>query len=162
MSSLAYYLASLGAALLVIAAVSGLIARHLRRQQRRVQAVALLDALARSTDWLAAQRRAVCFQAATSQSDPSEHEIRMLQHQWFPELDAPAEALFAVHRRVSELLRIHERLRADDPETWLDGACDAALMTLWREHCAIARAMERPLLAAARTAGPLRQHGFPA
>lgn len=161
MSSLAYYLVSLGAALLVIAVASGLIAWHLRRAQRRWQAIALLDALARLTDWLAAQGRAVCFQAAAAPCDASLDAIRTVQHEWFPELDAPATALFAVHRRLAELLRMHERLRTDDPEAWLDGACDAAFMALWREHCAIVQAMERSLLAAARTASPLRQHTSP-
>jgi len=161
-SSLAYYLISLGAALLVVAVVSGLIARHLGREQRRLQALALLDALARSTDWLAAQERAVRFQAAAAQSDPSLDEIRTLQQHCFPELEASAEALLAVHRRLSELLRMHERLRADDPEAWLDGAYDADFMTLWREHCAIAQAMERRLLGVPRTAGTVRQHTFPA
>lgn len=162
MSSLAYYLVSLGAALLVIAIVSGLIARHLRRGQRRLQAMALLDALGRSTDWVTAQGRAVCFQAATEQDDQSLDEIRRLQRQWFPELDAPADELFSVHRRLAELLRMHERLRAHDPEAWLDGAYDAAFMTLWREHCAIVQTMERQLVAVARTTGALRQHTFPA
>ncbi|MHB1124000.1 MAG: hypothetical protein ACYC0T_14950 [Ramlibacter sp.] len=162
MSSLAYYLICLGAALLVIAMASALIARHLRRGQRRLQALALLDALARSTDWVARQGRAVCFQAATEQSDPSFDEIGRLQRQWFPDLAASVDELFAVHRRRAELLRMHERLRADDPEAWLDGAYDAAFMALWREHCAIVQTMERRLLSVATTAGTLRQHTSPA
>lgn len=162
MSSFAYYLISLGAALLAIAIVSGLISRHVRRGQRRLLAVALLDALERSTDWVARQGRAVRFQAATEPGDPSLDEIRTLQRHWFPELDAAADELCAVHRRLADLLRMHERLRADDPETWLDRGYDAACMKLWREHCAIALAMERRLLAVAGTAGALRQHTFPA
>lgn len=162
MSSLAYYLTSLGAALLVIAIASGLIARHLRREQRRLQAVALLDALARLTDWAAAQGRAVRFQAATEHSDPSLDEFGRLQGQWFPELNARADELFAVHRRLAELLRMHERLRADDPEAWLDGAHDAAFMSLWREHCTIVQAMEQQLITAARTSRTLPQHTSPA
>lgn len=163
MSSLAsYYLASLGAALLVIAVASGLIARRVRRGQRRLQAMALLAALGRSTDWVAAQGRAVCFQAATDLDDQSLDEIRSLQRQWFPELDAPAAELFSVHGKLAELLRIHERLRAQDPEAWLDGAYDAAFMALWREHGAIVQTMERQLVPAARTAAALRQHTFPA
>lgn len=162
MSSLAYYLASLGAALLVIAIVSGLIARHLRRGQRRLQAIVMLDALARSSGWVAKQGRAVCFQAATEQIDPSLDEIRTRQRQWFPELDASVEALLAVHHRMAELLRTHERLRADDPEAWLDGAHDAAFLALSREHCSIVQTMEQRLLAVATTAGSLRQRTFAA
>ncbi|HEY0883723.1 MAG TPA: hypothetical protein VGE20_00485 [Ramlibacter sp.] len=162
MSSLAYYLISLGVALVLIAVASGLIALQLRRGQRRLQAMALLDALARSTDWVAAQGRAVCFQAVTDQNDPSLDEVRTLQRQWFPELEVPADELFDVHGRLAELLRMHERLRADDPEAWLDGAYDAAFMTLWREHCAIAQTMERQLVAVARATDAPRQHTFPA
>lgn len=162
MSSLAYYLVSLGVALVLIAVASGLIARHLRSGQRRLHAVALLDALERSTDWVAAQGRAVCFQAATEQNDRSMGEIGRLQRQWFPQLDAPAHDLFGVHRRLAELLRMHERLRADDPEAWLDGAYDAVFMGLWREHCAIVQTMERHLLAVATTTGSLRQQTFAA
>lgn len=158
MSSLAYYLISLGAALLAIAIVSGLIARHLRR---RLQAVALLDALGRSTDWMAAQGRAVRFQQATRASDPALDEIRSAQRDWFPELEESAEGLFAVHRRVAALLRMHERLRMADPEAWLDGAYDTAFMSLWREHCSIVQAMERRLLAVACTGEALRKHSFP-
>ena len=162
MSSFAYYLISLGAALLVIAIASGLIARHLRRGQRRLQALALLDALARSNDWVAAQGRGVCFQAPTEHTDPSLEEIRTVQRQWFPELDAPADELLAVHGRLSGLLRMHQRLRTEDPEAWLDGAYDAAFMDMWREHCTIVQGMERRLLAEATPAGPLRQHTRPA
>lgn len=157
MSSLAYYLVWLGAALLVIAVASGVIAGHVRRGQRRLQAVALLDALARSTDWVAAQGRAVCFQAATGQDDRSLDEIRRLQRQCFPELDGPAGELLSLHRKLSELLRTHERLRAQEPEAWLDGAYDAAFMSLWREHCAIVQTMERQLVAEATTTRALRR-----
>jgi hypothetical protein len=160
-SSLAYYLISLGVALLAAAVASGLIARHLRRGHRRLHAMALLDALGRATEWLAAQGRAVCFQAATEQSDQSLDEVLGLQRQWFPELAASADELLGVHRRVAELLRMHERLRGDDPEAWLDGAYDTAFMSLWREHCAIVQAMERRLLAVACTSEALREHSFP-
>lgn len=162
MSSLAYYLISLGVALVLIAVASGLIALHLRRGQRRLQAVALLDALGRSTAWVTAQGRAVRFQAATEQSDQSLAEVEKLQRHWFPELAAPADELFRVHGRLAELLRMHERLRADDPEAWLEGAYDAVFMALWREHCAIVQTMERHLVAVARTTGALRQHTSPA
>lgn len=162
MSSLAYYLSSLGVALLAIAAASGLIARHLRRGHRRLQAMALLEALGHSTEWLTAQGRAVCFQAATQQNNESIDGIRRLQRQWFPELEAPADELSCVHRRVAELLRMHERLRADDPEAWLDGAYDAAFMAQQREHCTVVQAMEQHLAAVARTTDALRQHTSPA
>lgn len=70
--------------------------------------------------------------------------------------------MFAVHRRVAALLRMRERLRMADPEAWLDGAYDTALMRLWRERCAIVQAMERQLLAVACTSEALRKHSFPA
>lgn len=162
MSSLAYYLFSLGVALVLIAVASGLIALHLRRGQRRLQAIALLDALDRSTHWLTAQGRAVCFQAATEQNDQSLDEALRVQRQWFPELDASAGELLGVHRRVAELLRTHDRLRAGDPEAWLEGAYDAAFMALWREHCRVVEAMEQHLVAVARTTDALRQRTFPA
>lgn len=162
MSSLAYYLISLAAALLVIAAVSGVIARHLWRAQRRLHAVELLGTLARSNDWVAAQARAVCFHAPTLPGDPALQEIAAVQRRWFPELQAPAQELTVVHRRLAELLCIHERLRIADPDAWLDGAHDAAFVTLRREHSALVQAMERRLLAVAGTAGMLRHHTFPA
>lgn len=162
MSSLAYYLISLGAALVVIAVASGMVARHLRRAQRRLQAIALLDALARSTDWVAAQARAVCFQAPVRPADSSLAEIRALQRQWFPELAGSMEALVVVHRRLSELLQMHQRLCGQDPEAWLEGGHDAAFLALRREHGAIVEAMEQCLAGAARTALPPRQRSFPA
>ena len=162
MSSLAYYLIALAAALLVIAAVSGVIARHMRRAQRRLHAVELLGALARSTEWVAAQGRAICFQAPTQPGDPVRQEIAAVQRQWFPELQAPAQKLTLVHQRLARLLSIHERLRIADPDAWLDGAHDAAFVTLRREHSAIVQAMERQLLAIAGKAGTLRQYTFPA
>lgn len=161
MSSLAYYLGSLGAALLVIAIASGLLARHIWHGQRRVQAVALLDTLARSTDWVTAQGQAVCFQAATGRSDPSLQEIRTAQREWFPELDGAVQQLCAVHRQLSALLQLHEQLR-DDADAWLEDGHDATFMALRREHSAIVQAMERQLVPVARAAWPLRHRTFPA
>ncbi len=162
MSSLAYYLIFLGAALLLIAAASAMVVGHLRRGQRRLQAVALLDSLGRSTDWVEAQGRAVCFQAATGQRDPSLEAIRAICRQWFPELAAPADELVAVHLRMAELLQLHERLRGHDPEAWLEGGHDAAFMALRREHDAIAGAIEQRLWDVASSPLPLRRHTFPA
>lgn len=162
MSSGAYYLISLGAGLLVIAIGSAVMVWRLRvREQRRYQAVALLDALARYTEWVAAQGRAVCFQAATQQGTPALQEIGALQGRWFPELAAGVRALSELHLRLAGLLRLHERLRAQDPEAWLESGHDAAFMALWREHCALAQELERHL-AAVRADGAVTHLQFPA
>lgn len=162
MSSGAYYLISLGAGLLVIAIGSALLVWRLRvREQRRFHAATLLDALARYTEWVAAQGRAVCFQAATQQNTPALQEIGALQERWFPELAPAARTLFELHLRLAALLRLHERLRGRDPEAWLESGHDTAFMALWREHCAVAQEMERHL-AAVRAAGAMPHLQFPA
>lgn len=149
MTSLSYYLISLGAVLLVSAASSALVVWRLRHGLRQARAATLLQALGRYTDWVEAQGRAVRFQGPTQQSDPALQEIGARQRQWFPELGRETDALFAVHVRLTELLRAHEQLRAGDPEASLESGHDAAFMALWRRHCRIVQAMEQRLLAQA-------------
>ncbi|HWI81865.1 hypothetical protein [Ramlibacter sp.] len=154
MSSSAYYLICLAAGLLAIAAASAGFVWRLRARERQLKAVELLDALARYTEWMAAQGRAVCFQAATQPPDGAVQEIGALQQQWFPALAPQMQRLLHVHLQLARLLRMHERMRPGDPEAWLERGHDASFMRLWREHCAAAQGLEQVLLPLARTPGP--------
>ena len=70
MSSAQYYLFWLGAGLVLIAIASAIITLQMRRRElRRIKAVELLDALARYSEWVAAQGRVVFFQDDTQDVD---------------------------------------------------------------------------------------------
>lgn len=150
MSNSLYYLLCLAGGLLLIAAASAAIAwREERRAMRQHEAARLLDLLACCTEWVAAQRQAVCFQAPAQESESGVGEIAASLRRWYPELGAQAESLADVHARLQALLREHHRQRARDPEAALEAGRDAAFLALWRQHCALARELEQRLVAVA-------------
>jgi hypothetical protein len=146
-SSTQYYLFWLAAGLVLIAIASAIITLQMRRREmRRIRAVELLDALARYSEWVAAQGRVVFFQDDTQDvTDGALHELRAAQREWFPELRDDAEQLVAVHRRLIDFLVKQRTLRMRDPEAWLESDQDAGYMHLWQQHCWAVEAMERRL-----------------
>ena len=147
MSSQAYYLLWLAAGLAFTAIASAVITRHLRRREmRRLKGAELLDALARYSEWVAAQGRAVFFQADTADTtDAALLELGAVQQQWFPELSREAEEIFRVHGRLVGFLLSQRSLRSRDPEGWLESDQDAGYMRLWQQHCWAVQAMEHKL-----------------
>lgn len=155
MSSAAYYLLCLGAGLLASAVASALVVRRRHWYAlREAKAVELLEALARYTEWVSAQGRAVFFQAGTEEADATPQEIGALQGEWFPELQAEMQALFEVHIRLVRFLRRQYSLRLQDAEAWFESDPDAGFMALWRDHCLAAQSLERRLAPLTRAAGP--------
>lgn len=135
MSNLSYYLLWLAGGLLAIAIVSAGITRHLRlRLLRRLKAVQVLDALARYSDWVAAQGRAVFFQGDIREEDSPLQEVRKISRQWLPELSAEAAEIFAVHSRLIDFLWTQQMLRVSDPEAWLESDYDRQFKELWLMH----------------------------
>ncbi len=146
-SSVQYYLLWLAAGLVLIAIASAIITLHVRRREmRRLKAVELLDALARYSEWVAAQGRIVFFQPDTQDlTEGALQELGAVQREWFPELLREAEQLFAVHRHLIGFLMIQRRLRTRDPEAWLESDQDAGYRQLWQQHCWAVQAMEQRL-----------------
>lgn len=149
MSSAAYYLLWLAAGLVLTAIASALITLQLRKREvRRFKGDELLDALARYSEWVAAQGRGVFFQADTDTQGTTVavlQELGAVQQQWFPELCREAEEVFAVHRRLIAFLMKQRTLRQQDPEGWLESDQDAGYMSLWQQHCWAVQAMEQRL-----------------
>jgi len=117
MSNFAYYLLWLAAGLVIIAVISAVITRHLRlRVLRRLKAVEVMGALSRYSEWVAAQRYCNFFQGDAPEVGPPLQEVRATGQQWFPELGAQAQELFAVHARLVEFLGSQQTLRLQDPE----------------------------------------------
>ena len=135
MSKFSYYLFWLAGGLVVIAAISAGITRHLRlRLLRRLKAVQVLDALARYSDWVAAQGRTPFFQGDARQEDSPLQQVRAIRKQWFPELSNETAEIFAVHARLIDFLWTQQMLRVSDPEAWLESDYDRQFMDLWRLH----------------------------
>ena len=135
MSNASYYLLWLAGGLPAIAVISAIIARHLRqRLLRRLKAAQVLDALARYSDWVAAQRRTPFFQGDAREQDSPLEEIHQIGQQWFPELAAESAEIFAVHARLIDFLWTQQMLRLSDPEAWLESDHDGRFMELWRLH----------------------------
>lgn len=154
MSSAAYYLLCLAAGLLATALASALIVRRRRwLALRQAKAIELLDALARYSEWVATQGRAVFFLAGAQEPDSAVQELGALQAQWFPELRSQAEDLLQVHLRLTRFLRSQYQLRLQDAEAWFESDPDAGFMSLWREHCRAVESLEQPLALLARRAG---------
>lgn len=147
MSSAAYYLLWLTAGLVLTAIASALITLHLRKREvRRLKGDELLDALARYSEWVAAQSRMVFFQADTQGTTVAAlQELGAVQQQWFPELCREAEEVFAVHRRLIAFLLKQRTLRQQDPEGWLESDQDSGYMALWQQNCWAVQAMEQRL-----------------
>jgi hypothetical protein len=137
MSNLEYYLLWLAVGLVVIAAVSAVIAWRLRRRvMRRVKSAELLDALSRHTEWVAAQHRALLLQGGARADDAPLEEVCAISAQWFPELRPDTRRLLAVDSHLRAFHRAQRRLRLQDAEAWLDSDYDTRFVTLWREHLA--------------------------
>lgn len=135
MSNLSYYLLWLAGGLLAIAIISAGITRHLRLQLlRRLKAAQALDALARYSDWVAAQGRTAFFQGDAREEDAPLQEVRRINRQWFPELSAETAEIFAVHARLIDFLWTQQMLRVSDPEAWLESDHERRFMELWRLH----------------------------
>ena len=135
MSALQYHALWLALALAGIAVASGLIARRLSwGDLRRHQAEGALDALARYSEWLAAQRRAIRFAGDPPPGQSALVELRQLQQAGFPELAAAMVGLLEVHVRTLDFLWRQQQLRATDPEAWLESDHDSRFLALWREH----------------------------
>lgn len=125
----------LAGGLLAIAIISAGIARHLRqRLLRRMRAARMLDALARYSEWVAAQRRTAFFQGDVREQDSPLQEVHRIGQQWFPELSAQSAEIFAVHARLLDFLWTQQMLRLNDPEAWLESDHDGRFMELWRLH----------------------------
>jgi hypothetical protein len=123
------------AALALIALASAIITWRLRRrEQRRIGAEDALDALARYSEWLAAQRRNAGFQGDRPPGASPLVQLRRLQQGTFPELAAPMARLLEVHAQVLDFLWKQQLLRVRDPEAWLETDHDDLFMALWREH----------------------------
>jgi hypothetical protein len=154
----AYYLLWLLAGLLASAWTSVVIVQRLQwRALRQLKAIELLDALARYTQWVSAQGRAVFFHGPTHDSDSALQEIGSVQEHWFPHLQPQAQELFAVHIRLTRFLRSQQRQRLRDAEAWFESDPDEDFMPLWREHCRAAQELERRLAPAAGCAGALAE-----
>lgn len=135
MSNFAYFSLWLAAALVVIAFISAAIAKHLRlRELRREQAVKMLDALARYSDWVASQRRSTFFQGEDRETQSPLEVARTIRVGWFPELSTEMVELFVVHNRLIDFLWPQQLLRLKDPEAWLESDHDKRFMELWRQH----------------------------
>lgn len=157
MSNLQYYLLWLAGGLVVVALVSALITRRLRRGiMRRLKAAELLDALGRYSEWVVAQRRHLLFQGDVQEDACALAEVRLIVRQWFPDLAAASGPVFDVHARLVEFLSSQQALRLQDPEAWLESDHDVRFLEQWRElDVAVERmAQELRLLGVAAPAGP--------
>jgi hypothetical protein len=135
MSNLLYHALWMAIALAGIAVASGLIARRLRlRDLRRRKAEETLDALARYSEWLGAQRRTANFQGDRSAETSALVQVRQLQQSAFPELSAATVQLVEMHARMLDFLWRQQLLQVRDPDGWLESDHDNRFMALWREH----------------------------
>ena len=153
MSNIVYYGSWLLAALVCAAVASALITRGLaRRELRRWRAEDMLVAVARYSEWLAAQQRNPCFDGERA-APAAFRRARGLAAASFPELSPLMADLQAVHDRVIDFLWRQAVLRLRDPEAWLDTDHDGQFMALWRDHARTVQAIAQRLQAAA--GGPL-------
>ena len=154
MSALQYHSLWLAIALAAVAVASALIARRLAwREWRRAQAEAALDALARYSEWLGAQRRTAAFAGDVPAERSALAELRAIQQLAFPELSGGLMALLQVHARALDFLWRQQVLRLRDAEAWLESDHDARFMALWEEHGTVVHALADRLRESA--GGPL-------
>ncbi|MBL0422939.1 hypothetical protein JI739_21565 [Ramlibacter sp. AW1] len=130
-STLAYYVLWLSVGLLLVAIASGLITRTLRRRE---QALALAEALARHSVWVAAQRSRIELELRREEADAALRQARRVQGRWFPRLASELAEVLEIDRRIENFLVAQHRLRIDDPEAWLESDHDERFMALWREY----------------------------
>ena len=135
MDSTTYLAACLLAALLAVAVLSWLLARHQRRQDlRRLQAARMVRALQRYSDWVCAQRLAAVFQGESPEAAAALDEACTIRLAWFPELAGDMAELMAVHNRILHFLGAQQALWLRDPEHWLESEHDKRFLALWRQH----------------------------
>lgn len=135
MSSIVYFTLWLVAALIAVALVSATIARSLRlREVRRLKALELLDALARYSEWAAAQGRSPFFQGEGKDASLALEQARHIKQGWFPELAGDMVEILIVHNRLVDFLWNQQLLRLRDPEGWLESDHDTRFLELWRQH----------------------------
>ena len=135
MDSTTYLAACLLAALLGVAVLSWLLARHRRRHDlRRIQADRMLRALQRYSAWICAQRLAAVFQGEGREAAAALDEACTTRLAWFPELAGDMAELMAVHNRILNFLSTQQALWLRDPEHWLDSDHDKRFLALWRQH----------------------------
>lgn len=135
MSALHYHALWLALALAGAAAASAWIAwRQSWIELRRRQAEDGLDALARYSEWVALQRRAVRFAGEAACGHEALVQVRQLQQAGFPELAPAMVSLLEVHARMLDFLWRQQQLRAADPEAWLESDHDSRFLALWHEH----------------------------
>ena len=135
MSNIVYFSLWLVAALIAVALASATIARSLRlREVRRLKALELLDAIARYSEWVAAQRRASFFQGDGEGASLPLEQARQIKQGWFPELVGDMVEILIVHNRLVDFLWNQQLLRLKDPEGWLESDHDTRFLALWRQH----------------------------
>lgn len=135
MDTTTYLAVWLVAALLAIAAISWLLARHKRRHDlRRLQAEQLLLALQRYSAWVSAQRLAAVFQGEGPEAAAALDQACTIRLAWFPELAGDMAELLGVHNRLINFLSTQQQLWLRDPEHWLESEHDKRFMALWRQH----------------------------
>jgi hypothetical protein len=135
MDTTTYLAAWLVAALLAIAGLSWVLARHKRRDDlRRRQARRLLQALQRYSSWVCAQRLAAVFQGEGADAAAALDEACTVRLAWFPELAGDMAEVLAIHNRILHFLGAQQQLWLRDPERWLESDHDKRFMALWRQH----------------------------
>jgi hypothetical protein len=144
-SHIEYYLAWLAAGLVIIAIISGVLARQARRRVlRRLKAAEMQDALIAYSEWVSTQRRTAFFQGEPVGEGSLQH-MRATAQQWFPELRACMKALGDVHDDMVSFLQAQQKLRVDDPEAWLESGHDARFTALWRRHLTAVQSLAEDL-----------------
>lgn len=150
MSPLQYHALWVAIALAGIAVASGLITRWLRRRDvRRRHAEQALEALARYSEWVAAQRRAMGFLGEPRARHWPLATLLDVQRRCFPELAECVVALLQVHARLLDFLWRQHALRMADTEAWLVSDHDRRFLALWDEHVAAVHALAEQLRAVA-------------
>ena len=131
-----FYLAAWMLAVLVaIGILSWMLARYKRRHDlRRLQAQALLAALARYSEWVCSQRLAAVFQGEPPEAADALDEACTIRMAWFPELAGDMAQLVAIHNRIINFLGTQQALWLRDPEHWLESEHDKRYMALFRQH----------------------------
>ena len=160
MSNSTYYLLWLAAGLVIVAVISALISRNLRlRVMRRLKATEMLDALARYSEWVAAQRGTLLFHGQVRDDSGALREVRTIAQQWFPELSAYALQVFAAHQSLLDFLSAQQVLRQQDPEAWLESDHDAGFLEQWRQHLLAVHLIADKLMLVSGAAGAAHQPG---
>lgn len=137
-----YLAGCLLAALLGIALLSWILARHQRRAElRRREAQRMLEALARYSGWVCAQRLAAVFQGEGPEAAAALDEACSIRQAWFPELAGDMAEVLAVHNRIVNFLGLQQALWLRDPEHWLESDHDKRFLALWRQHRAALEAL---------------------